>query len=173
MDRAPLEAFLGSDKLILCIKDLNAQVLYQNAACDLLCGEMEGRKCDKDCMMSYANIPDAPRREEGTQYYPNRLFEGRYYDLVFVNDGSRLVSIMYHLKDRHTEDMNELSGHGLTKREVDVASLVIKGYSNSQIAEKLLLSKGTVKIHVGNIYRKVPEALVKTLRRSTPTGVGN
>lgn len=44
---------------------------------------------------------------------------------------------------------------GLTAREVEVLRLVAAGLSNAAIAERLFLSPGTVKIHVGNIFAKL------------------
>lgn len=43
----------------------------------------------------------------------------------------------------------------LTDRELEVATLVAGGYSNSQIATALFISLATVKDHVHAIYRKV------------------
>lgn len=43
----------------------------------------------------------------------------------------------------------------LTARETEVMRAVASGMSNQQIAEKLIVSEGTVKIHVHNIYRKL------------------
>ena len=43
----------------------------------------------------------------------------------------------------------------LTNRETEVMCLVAQGLTNRQIAEKLILSEGTVKIHVHNIYGKL------------------
>ncbi|HJQ26931.1 MAG TPA: response regulator transcription factor [Blastocatellia bacterium] len=43
----------------------------------------------------------------------------------------------------------------LTAREVEVLSLIVKGLTNSEIAGVLKISKGTVKIHVNNIYGKL------------------
>ena len=42
-----------------------------------------------------------------------------------------------------------------TPREIEVMQSVAGGLSNQQIAEKLLVQEGTVKIHVHNIYRKL------------------
>jgi DNA-binding NarL/FixJ family response regulator len=44
---------------------------------------------------------------------------------------------------------------GLTPREREVAELVARGYSNRQIAETLVLTRGTVANHVGHILAKV------------------
>ncbi|MBE0576718.1 MAG: response regulator transcription factor [Desulfuromonadales bacterium] len=43
----------------------------------------------------------------------------------------------------------------LTAREIEVMQCVASGLSNQQIAGKLIVSEGTVKIHVHNIYRKL------------------
>jgi len=43
----------------------------------------------------------------------------------------------------------------LTPRETEVMRCVATGSSNHQIAEKLIVSEGTIKIHVHNIYRKL------------------
>jgi LuxR family maltose regulon positive regulatory protein len=43
----------------------------------------------------------------------------------------------------------------LTPRELDVLGLMAAGLSNRQIAEKLILSEGTVKFHVHSILEKI------------------
>jgi len=46
-------------------------------------------------------------------------------------------------------------GKTLTKREIEIMQMIILGYSNKQISEKLRLHIGTVKYHKNNIYRKL------------------
>lgn len=43
----------------------------------------------------------------------------------------------------------------LTAREIEVMKQVAAGLSNQQIAEKLIVQEGTIKIHIHNIYRKL------------------
>ena len=43
----------------------------------------------------------------------------------------------------------------LTKRELDVAKLVCRGFNNEDIAAELEITHGTVKTHIRNIYRRV------------------
>ncbi len=43
----------------------------------------------------------------------------------------------------------------LTEREREVLGLMVEGLSNQEIADRLFLSLGTVKFHIGNIYSKL------------------
>jgi len=43
----------------------------------------------------------------------------------------------------------------LTKREVEIAELVLQNYNNKQIAEKLFLSRNSVANYISSIYEKV------------------
>ena len=47
------------------------------------------------------------------------------------------------------------SSEVLTSRERDVIKLVSQGSTNRQIAEKLVVTENTVKVHLRNIYRKL------------------
>jgi DNA-binding CsgD family transcriptional regulator len=42
----------------------------------------------------------------------------------------------------------------LTQRETDVFRLLVRGYSNPQIAQQLMISDGTVGDHVKALFRK-------------------
>jgi len=54
---------------------------------------------------------------------------------------------------------NSADKHGIamdiTKREKEVLSLIVQGYSNAQIGEELSIAIGTVKNHLKNIYSKL------------------
>ncbi len=67
------------------------------------------------------------------------------------------------------EDAALLEANALTDRELDVLELIVAGYSNAEIGEKLFLSLGTVKTHVRNILAKMAasdrtQAAVRALR---------
>lgn len=43
----------------------------------------------------------------------------------------------------------------LTKREVEILSLIIEGHSSKKVADLLFISKRTVDFHLDNIYQKL------------------
>jgi DNA-binding NarL/FixJ family response regulator len=43
----------------------------------------------------------------------------------------------------------------LTPRELEVLRLLTAGYTNQQIAQELVISRGTAKVHVERIIRKM------------------
>ncbi len=49
----------------------------------------------------------------------------------------------------------ELKRLNLSNREFEVLRLIIKGYSNADIADNMFLSLSTVKTHVSNLYLKL------------------
>lgn len=60
----------------------------------------------------------------------------------------------------------------LTKREIEVLSLVIEGHSSKQVADALFVSKRTVDFHLANIYEKLDVTnRVQALRRAVHLGI--
>jgi NarL family two-component system response regulator LiaR len=62
-------------------------------------------------------------------------------------------------------------GHDLTERELDVLALMVTGMNNSEIADKLVVSRSTIKYHVSNILSKLQatsrtEAVAYALKRN-------
>ena len=46
-------------------------------------------------------------------------------------------------------------GSSLTRREIEIIKLVAEGLRNKEVAERLSISEGTVKIHLHHIYDKL------------------
>ena len=60
----------------------------------------------------------------------------------------------------------------LTKREVEVLTLVIEGNSSKEVADLLYVSKRTVDFHLANIYEKLNVSnRVQAFRRAVALGL--
>jgi len=60
----------------------------------------------------------------------------------------------------------------LTRRELEVLSLVIEGKSSKAVADELYVSKRTVDFHLANIYEKLQVSnRVQAFRRATSLGL--
>jgi len=57
-------------------------------------------------------------------------------------------------KERKTQS-NANKKYGLTKKELEVLTLIVDGLSNQEISEKLVVSISTTKAHVHNILQKL------------------
>jgi NarL family two-component system response regulator LiaR len=55
----------------------------------------------------------------------------------------------------NTNSQAHLPGNELTERERDVLKGMVEGLNNNEIAEKLVISLGTVKFHISNIFQKL------------------
>ncbi len=49
----------------------------------------------------------------------------------------------------------QIAGEQLTERELDVLKCMVAGQNNNEIAETLVVSLGTVKFHISNIFHKL------------------
>ncbi len=52
-------------------------------------------------------------------------------------------------------DSEKIKIYDLSKREIEVLELITNGFSNEEIAEKMFVSKNTVKTHIKNLYSKL------------------
>ncbi len=59
------------------------------------------------------------------------------------------------VEEIHFVQTNQLKYDSLTKREIEIISLLMKGLNNPQIAERLFISRRTVEQHRKNINRKL------------------
>ena len=53
------------------------------------------------------------------------------------------------------DDKGEMLEFEFTKRELQVLGLLVKGMSNPEIADKMVISRSTVKTHISNILSKM------------------
>lgn len=65
------------------------------------------------------------------------------------------VEVYVNRNENFVLDAAVVSRLGLSKRELEILSLLAKGHSNQEIAEKLFVSLSTIKTHNQNLFEKL------------------
>ena len=76
-------------------------------------------------------------------------------DIVYVGQLLAAFSQTAPVKFVPAPDPNSTLVEPLSERELEVLQLISEGLSNKEIAQRLYLSVGTVKVHTRNIYGKL------------------
>jgi DNA-binding CsgD family transcriptional regulator len=80
--------------------------------------------------------------------------EAEVYVTALIGIGTMVIERnVYHVPKQEL-NMDMLSER-LTTREMDVLNLLVQGYSNREIADRLFISIHTVKNHITNIFQKI------------------
>lgn len=92
---------------------------------------------------------------------------------VMADHGSRGKTILLEPLPAEYDIQPKLTEFGLSKREGEIALLVVRGCSNREIAERLFIQEQTVKDHLSNIFEKMKirrrsELATKVLRVRFP-----
>jgi NarL family two-component system response regulator LiaR len=74
---------------------------------------------------------------------------------TFVCETEVIRRILTRLTQWASYSVEETNHDGLSGRETEVLTLVVRGQSNKEIAHELFLSEGTVKAHVSHIMAKL------------------
>ena len=116
------------------------------------------------CLIAIDNSAHRLNRDQcGT---PTEIEGNEFSDKIEVEEKARLIVSAFDLffasrseredtgfEDSSLADSGELGN--LTKREQEILRLVCMGMSNRQVADELLISEHTVKLHVSKILRKL------------------
>ena len=141
-------------ELGICVKTIDKEVVDQNELCLKVCGNMKGEVCTKGCMTSYFTAP-------GMTLMKNSHVEGSIVDAVIINNGKELTTLIYpniNTEDHLQIESSKLLSYNLSKSEAIIFSKVLEGKKNTQIIKELFISKSTLKTHLNNIYKKLPES---------------
>ena len=83
--------------------------------------------------------------------------------------------VMQSVADSHPPPAPEIQAESLTGRELEILNLVVQGYNNPEIAQRLHLAPGTVRNYVSTILQKLgvsdrTQAAVVALKRGMVDG---
>lgn len=146
-------------ELAICHKNEAGQVLFQNEACRLVCGNQCGNVCVDNCMSLYKAVN--PQAREGTHQFRSTEIAGKNYDILMINTGEVITTILFELTGKKKRDLEFISQFNLTVRESEIVNLILDGKTNKEISSALFISLKTVKTHINNILKKVPDYLLQ------------
>ena len=141
----------------VCVKNPSGRILIQNDACLMACGKRLGTVCSIGCMERYANDDIAQWKKRGMRLYENVRRRGNYFEIALICTEHHIITLLQPLTDRYTNAINYYRTMGLSKRELEIISEVIRGYSNREICEKLSITKSTLRTHLNSTYRKLED----------------
>jgi hypothetical protein len=155
--RPGLEQLLTQRGVGICIKNQDQVIQFQNNLCVNSCGERCGQRCEDGCMKLFKRLEHFTADSEGVQLFKDESIDGAYYDVVVINDGEFLTTLLYPLSKKYNEKIQYLEKVGLTERELEIARLAMRGKTNAEMCERLNITKPTLRTHLNNIYKKVPD----------------
>lgn len=143
----------------ICIKDKDSKVISQNEICISHCGDLAGQICNKGCMTNYNCDAPLPLNN-GMKLIKNAKTEKGSVDAVIISNGETITTLLYDLKPREElieNDLQDLEQYHLTKTEKTILRMILNGLTKREIIKQLFISEATIKTHLNNIYKKLPE----------------
>lgn len=134
----------------VCVRTDTGVVVSQTAKSKLVCGDHIGDLC-RQCRPVSA-IPCMDRIVQSAHVYQR----------VVLQDGCHRVTVLAEAPVLDLDLLRLLDTGGVTCREREVAELVLRRCTNTEILVTLLISKSTLKTHLNHLYQKIP--FLKTYR---------
>lgn len=153
-----------------CLRSLaDGRVLERNKASYALCGDDAACEGSEVCRGLYKSYVECLPVNSGVSVHKNVEFNAnRSVDIVFMaeNEGVHtLVIERASIEESESVKKSFLESYGLTKSEIKIMLEVFSGKRNQDIANLLFISKATLKTHLNNIYKKLPESLRPNQKR--------
>lgn len=151
---------------LICSKSISGRVLYQNSACEKVCGIRTALVCTDGCMKLTAPSRTQSIPLEGIELYKGqKLFEDpRTFDIAIIKNNTQMITLALPLDDRiEVVEQAKRKCH-LTHRETEIMEKILAKKTRQEILLELGISKATLKTHINHLYKKLPKELQNQLR---------
>ena len=147
-----------------CLRSLvDGKVVDRNEASYVLCGDDVTCEGSELCRSLYKSYVECLPINSGVTVHKNiELKPNHPVDMVFIAEENSVQTIIVgrsSLEESEVVKKKFLTNYGLTKSEIKIMLEVFSGKRNQDIANMLFISKATLKTHLNNIYKKLPESL--------------
>ncbi len=162
-----LEALVGALPLAVLLLDPQGRVDFANPAAEELLGIPCHRLLGQEVPLLHSagdleGDPGDPRRLGGSGWHPpGRPERGLRVRSLELEHRGRVALLVQpeepgRVPDAEGPARSTPPGLGeLTLRETEIFEMIVQGLSNREIAERLVISEGTVKSHVNRLLRKL------------------
>lgn len=142
----------------MCVRNADGFVLERNQVAISTCGQF----CDQICMREIRSVMQEglENKKAGFHLYPKiKTTEAKIADMVVAVVGPRVMTFVYPLDVQIEQDLAKYKDFKLTVSETRILGQLLVGKNNQDIADKLFISRATLKKHLNNIYKKIPKEM--------------
>ncbi|WP_414050636.1 LuxR C-terminal-related transcriptional regulator [Macrococcus animalis] len=142
------------NQLEACINKINPHIIL----CDIKIGVINGLDLIKKYHTLYSDINFIVLSGYNIESFRIRAFQNGASAYVLKEDTSEyLVNVIndVHRKVEHPYTNKKIYDLELTPKELDILDLISQDLTNTQISQKIYMSKRTVEYHISNIIQKL------------------
>lgn len=140
----------------ICVKSKDTTVEYQNSVCEKICGNQQGKKCIKGCVLKINANESNQVFKPGFELFRNMNVDASSVDCVIFNDGEKIITLLVNNQEIIQQQLNLIKKYKLSASELNIIKKFLEGTTNTEIAKQLFISKSTLRTHLNNIYKKLP-----------------
>ena len=148
---------LEAENTGVCVKSSEGVVAFQNSLCVFLCGDQTGRTCAKGCMLRFQKATPGSALDQGVRLLRNVSTDKGLVDAVMINDEGSLTTLLFDKSSAVQKQLTYLKQFNLSKSELQIMEKFLMGISHREVAAQLYICKATLRTHLNNIYKKIPE----------------
>ncbi len=157
--RDVLNALVQSEDVGACLIDLNSRkVVFQNKSCQAVCGLQKGAACTRELFGFCGGREEFSFiKAEMRLSHCEQTEKGESFDVVSIRNKNHTLVLLYPLEKQLQIEEAFFCGMGLTERQLEIIRLIARKKNNSEICGELGITQNTLRTHLKNIYRKIPD----------------
>jgi DNA-binding CsgD family transcriptional regulator len=132
---------------------------YQNLVCENICGQLVGKVCDKGCVVKYQSGDDALIRTSDFKLFSNVQIDEHLIDCVIFENADQVITLLSDIEPHTKKQLGLLDEFKLTFTEKKIFRGYLEGFTVAQLAENNFISVSTIKTHINNVFKKIPDTL--------------
>lgn len=148
------------DDVSICVASADKKVLFQNSGCESICGSQIDKFCKK-CQDAFSTADQQklhPFAKRSAATFSTQKNIANTTCTVYRHEekNNKILTVFSKTAKKKQNFTQYFRKKKLTKREIEIAHLILKKESNANMCALLNVSKSTLKTHLNNLYKKEP-----------------